>query len=152
MALDAFAGRVIRDFPLGFVATVTAEGRPAVSPKGTFLVLDDATLAFANIRSPGTLANLAASPAVEVNFVDPFLRKGVRIAGTAEILRRADPGFTGLLPLWQEAWPALSGRITALVRIRVESAGMLITPPYDDGATEEEMVALYVDKYRRIYP
>ena len=66
---------LIAAFPLGFVATVTAEGLPAVSPKGTFLMLDDQTLAFGDIRSPGTRANLTERPAVEVNFIDPFRRK-----------------------------------------------------------------------------
>ncbi|MEM7616810.1 MAG: DapH/DapD/GlmU-related protein, partial [Pseudomonadota bacterium] len=37
-------------FPLGFVATVTADGRPHLSPKGTFLVLDDSTIAFGEIN------------------------------------------------------------------------------------------------------
>ena len=54
------------------MATVTPEGRPAVSPKGTFLVLDDETIAFGHIRSPGTLANLARRPEAEVNFVDQW--------------------------------------------------------------------------------
>ena len=71
---------VIARPPLGFVATITPDGQPAVSPKGTFLVLDDATIGFGNIRSPGTLANLAARPGVEVCFVDPFTRKGARLS------------------------------------------------------------------------
>ena len=50
---------LIARFPLGFVATVTSGGRPSVSPKGTFLVLDDNTIAFGEVRSPGTMANLA---------------------------------------------------------------------------------------------
>ena len=55
MAIDDFAKTLIARFPLGFVATVTPEGRPHLSPKGTFLVLDDSTVAFAEIRSPDTL-------------------------------------------------------------------------------------------------
>ncbi|MYK30737.1 MAG: pyridoxamine 5'-phosphate oxidase family protein, partial [Boseongicola sp. SB0670_bin_30] len=35
--LDAEAQRIIREFPLGVVATVTPDGEPAASPKGTFL-------------------------------------------------------------------------------------------------------------------
>ena len=41
---------IIRNFNAGSVATVDADGRPKVSPKATFLILDDATIAFANIR------------------------------------------------------------------------------------------------------
>jgi Pyridoxamine 5'-phosphate oxidase len=68
---------------LGFVATATCDGVPNVSPTGTFVVLDDETIAFGEIRSPGTMRNLKTNPLVEVNFVDPFVRKGYRFAGTA---------------------------------------------------------------------
>ncbi|MEM9350135.1 MAG: pyridoxamine 5'-phosphate oxidase family protein, partial [Pseudomonadota bacterium] len=43
---------LISAFPLGFTATVRADGRPAVAPKGTFVVLDETTIGFADIRSP----------------------------------------------------------------------------------------------------
>ena len=65
---------LIRRFPLGLVATVMPDGRPAVSPKGTFLVRNAGELAFGAIRSPGTLRNLRANPALEINFrADPTL-------------------------------------------------------------------------------
>jgi len=41
---------------------------------GTFVVLDDRTIAFGEIRSPGTIRNLRANPRIEVNFVDVFVR------------------------------------------------------------------------------
>ena len=81
--IPASVKTLIGNFPLGFVATVTAGGRPAVSPKGTFLVLDDTTIAFGEIRSPGTITNLGHQPELEVNFVDVFTRKGARIRGQA---------------------------------------------------------------------
>ena len=40
----------------GAVATVNADGTPAVSPKATFVVVDDQRVAFGNIRSPATVA------------------------------------------------------------------------------------------------
>src|SRR5262245_31994170 len=77
--------RIVEEQRLGFVATVNADGTPNVSPKATFVVLDDATIGFGDIRSPGTIRNLKSKPAVEVNFVDPFVRKGYRFAGTADV-------------------------------------------------------------------
>ena len=74
--------RVVERQRLGFVATVCADGTPNVSPKGTLRVLDDDHLMFADIRSPGTVANLRTNPSVEVNVVDPFVRKGYRFKGT----------------------------------------------------------------------
>jgi hypothetical protein len=146
------AKALIATFPLGFVATVTAEGRPAVSPKGTFLVLDDACIGFGNIRSPGTLANLAHVPWAEVNFIDQWKRKGLRVCGPVRVLASGGDGFDRLIGLWQAQWGDLAGRITDLVLIGVESAREMTTPPYDDGVTEEEMIASYKAKFAGIYP
>src|SRR6185436_7298815 len=71
---------------LGFVATVCPDGTPNVSPKGTLSVLDDDHLMFADIRSPGTIANLRGHPGIEVNVVDALVRKGYRFKGRAEVL------------------------------------------------------------------
>src|SRR5262245_33109676 len=87
--LTADMKRIIEEQRLGFVATAALDGTPNVSPKGTFIVLDDATIAFGEIPSPGTLRNLRANPRVEVNFVDPFARNGYRIAASASVV---DPG------------------------------------------------------------
>jgi predicted pyridoxine 5'-phosphate oxidase superfamily flavin-nucleotide-binding protein len=56
--LTADMKRVVEEQRLGFVATVCPDDTPNLSPKGTTAVWDDDHLAFANIRSPGTLANL----------------------------------------------------------------------------------------------
>ena len=151
MKLNDFAKDLISTFPLGFVATVTPDGRPAVSPKGTFLVLDDQTIAFGEIRSPGTLANLAFLAEAEVNFIDQWKRKGVRVRGKTRVVV---PGaeFDDLIGKWQEVWGDLAGRINALVLISAEEMKQLTTPPYDDGVSEEEMIALYKAKFAEIYP
>jgi predicted pyridoxine 5'-phosphate oxidase superfamily flavin-nucleotide-binding protein len=78
--------RVVEEQRLGFVATVCPDGTPNLSPKGTTAVWDDDHLVFANIRSPGTLANLRQNANVEVNVVDPFRRKGYRFKGLGSVL------------------------------------------------------------------
>jgi len=78
--------RVVGEQRLGFVATVCPDGTPNLSPKGTMAVWDDDHLVFANIRSPGTLTNLRQNANVEVNVVDPLLRKGYRFKGIAAVL------------------------------------------------------------------
>src|SRR5688572_18634300 len=95
--LTADMKRIVREQPLGYVATVSADGSPNLSPKGTFFVVDDATIAFAEIRSPATIRNLQSNPRVEVNFIDPFVRKGYRFAGSAKILARGEGNFEELL-------------------------------------------------------
>src|SRR5262245_64659202 len=84
--LTADMKRVVEEQRLGFVATVCADGTPNLSPKGTTTVWDDDHLVFANIRSPGTIANLRQNANVEVNIVDPFARKGYRFKGVASVL------------------------------------------------------------------
>lgn len=150
--LDAEAQRIIREFPLGIVATVTTDGEPAAAPKGTFLALGGDAIAYGDIRSPGTRRNLVNAPFAEVVFVDPFRRKGVRVFGPATLIGRHDPSFMELFPMWEEAWSELSSRISHLVRIGAERVLHLATPPYDDGATEDEMIALYKSRFAELYP
>ena len=152
MTLNTFAKEIIARLPLGYVATVTPDGMPSLSPKGTFFVLDDETIAFAEIRSPNTINNLAYQPKTEVNFVDMFLRKGVRIFGTVTIEEKGTEKFDKLFPKWDQAFPSLAPRINAIVLIKAERVKPLTTPPYDDGVTEEEMIAIYKQKYGEIYP
>jgi hypothetical protein len=71
--------RVVNDQRLGFHATVCEDGSPNLSPKGTTLVWDDDHPFFADICSPQTLANIRRGSLVEVNVVDPFVRKSYRL-------------------------------------------------------------------------
>ncbi len=143
---------LIADFSLGFVATVSAGGRPRVSPKGTFLVLDDETIGFGEIRSPGTIANLTHAPELEVNFIDVFKRKGARLRGQAVMLRRGSEEFGDLIPRYHAVWGDLADRINVIVKVPVDEVKAVTSPPYDDGATEDDMIALYQAKYAEIYP
>ncbi|MEM6636971.1 MAG: pyridoxamine 5'-phosphate oxidase family protein [Pseudomonadota bacterium] len=151
MTIPVTIQKLIADFPLGFVATIDKLGRPAVSPKGTFLVLDDRTIAFGNIRSPGTVENLRARSDTEVNFIDVLKRKGARLRGQARILDAASSERETHLPKWRAVWGDLAERITDIVVIDVEAVKPLATPPYDDGATEEEMIATYKSKLAGMY-
>ncbi len=152
MKLPKSATRCIERWRLGFVATVTPDGRPSLSPKGTFIVVDDETIAFGEIRSPQTVANLKVSPELEVNFVDQFVRKGFRIRGRTEFLHRSTVEFDALYPEFTALWGDLAKRINTIISVRVDEVRPLTTPPYDDGATEEEMIALYKRRFSEMYP
>jgi len=54
--------RIVAQQKLAFVATVCPDGTPNLSPKGTIAVWDDTHLVLADIRSPGTVANLKVNP------------------------------------------------------------------------------------------
>ncbi|MEM6594165.1 MAG: pyridoxamine 5'-phosphate oxidase family protein [Pseudomonadota bacterium] len=150
--IPAAMQELITRWRLGHIATVTPGGRPSVSPKGTFLVVDDKTIAFGEIRSPQTVTNLTHNPECEVNFVDAFLRNGARLRGTGSMVRRDTADFDTLLPQFEEVWGDLCDRINLIVKINVTEVKPLSTPPYDTGATEEEMIALYKAKFSEMYP
>jgi uncharacterized protein len=141
--------RIIEEQRLGFVATADPDGTPNVSPKGTFVVLDDKTIAFGEIRSPGTIRNLRANPRIEVNFVDPFVRKGYRFAGTALVVERGDGTFDALFGHFRGA---LAPRMRAIVTIAVTKALPLTSPAYDDGTTEPELRRAWTARFRKLQP
>jgi hypothetical protein len=130
--------RVVEEQKLGFVATVCPDGAPNLSPKGTTAVLDDDHLIFADICSPGTIANLRHNPALEINVVDPLLRKGYRFKGTATILSEG-PRFEALLDFYRARGSTSEKR--HIVVVKVEHAAALISPAYDDGRSEAAVSA-----------
>jgi uncharacterized protein len=139
--------QVVERVRLGFVATVCPDGTPNVSPKGTLCVLDDEHLIFADLRSPGTIANLRSNANVEINVVDSFNRKGYRFKGVAVVHERgaAFDDFVGFFSRRKLA--DAPRRIRAVVVIRVASAKPLISPGYDQGTTEEDMTAQWKQYY-----
>jgi predicted pyridoxine 5'-phosphate oxidase superfamily flavin-nucleotide-binding protein len=130
---------IVLEQRLGFHATVTPDGRPNVSPKGTTSVYDDEHLFFGEIRSPQTIANLQASPAIEVNVVDPILRRGYRFRGTAAIHSDGEVYERGLALLAERGIMVTPEQIRAIVLIAVDQAEPLTSPAYDSGASEAEV-------------
>jgi predicted pyridoxine 5'-phosphate oxidase superfamily flavin-nucleotide-binding protein len=68
------------------IATASKDGKPNVSAKGSFRVLDDDHVVFADISSPRTIANLKENPQVSVLVVHPKSMRGCRIWGKGEVL------------------------------------------------------------------
>ena len=137
----------VNEWRLGYIATIGPDG-PNVSPKGTFQALDANRIAFAEIRSPNTMANLAHDPRVEVNMVDVFARKGARFRGTAEFHASATPEAEKLMPRWTGLFGAdLMKLSSGFVIINVTSARPLTTPAYDVGATEKALRQDYLARF-----
>jgi predicted pyridoxine 5'-phosphate oxidase superfamily flavin-nucleotide-binding protein len=83
--LTADMRAVIQGAYVCFAATVTPDGKPNLSPKGTIRVWDDRHLFFLDLASPGTRANLQASPWMELHVVEQLSRRGYRFFGTATV-------------------------------------------------------------------
>jgi uncharacterized protein len=133
--------RVVLEQRLGFVATVTPDGRPNLSPKGTTTVWDERHLMFADISSPGTVANLASNPNVEINVVDPIVRKGYRFKGRATVHTGGAEFEHGLALLRERGSTIGRERVRSIVVIEIVAAAPLVSPGYDGGATEEAIAA-----------
>lgn len=84
------AKNLVGEFGPALVATASKTGKPNVSPKGSFRVLDDEHIVFAEIASPRTIANLRENPQLAAIVFDRSTRKGCRIWGSAEILDSGD--------------------------------------------------------------
>lgn len=140
---------LIRDFTAGSVATVNPDGTPSVSPKATFVILGDSTLAFGNIRSPGTIANLGANPAIEVCFTDVLTRKAARITGTATIVGTNDAP-PELKAAFEANWKDYTSYMSDFVVINVTAAEIILSPAYDRGHTERDLKEEYLGRLNAV--
>jgi len=121
---------------LGFVATISPDNTPNVSPKGTILAWDDEHLIFADIKSPQTISNLENNPSVEINVVNPILRKGYRFKGKGMILKDNEE-FSKILKFYEEK--GIKSKINAVVIVKVDTLSEVTSPLYDLGFSEEEI-------------
>lgn len=109
--------KLVTETKPGLIATSSKSGKPNVSAKGSFCVIDDEHVAFAEIKSPKTLANLRENPQVAIICLDPATRKGCRIAGTCEIV---DSG--PLFDQFSKDYAARKMVVNHVVKIAVEDA------------------------------
>jgi len=129
---------------LGYVATISKDGTPNLSPKGTIAVMDESTLVFADIRSPQTMQNLQENPSVEINVVDPFQRTGYRFKGNGKIINNGSE-FEKILEYYVKT--GVKSKINAVVIVDVKSMSEITSPSYDLGATKDELVS----KWKKYY-
>jgi predicted pyridoxine 5'-phosphate oxidase superfamily flavin-nucleotide-binding protein len=137
------------DAELGFIATVCPDGTPNLSPKGTTAVWDDGHLVFADICSPGTVANLLQNSSIEINVVDQLVRKGYRFKGTGEVYTDGDVFERGVQFYEARGTVKARERIHGIVIVTVERALPLISPAYDLGLTVKELAEQNLDRLQR---
>jgi predicted pyridoxine 5'-phosphate oxidase superfamily flavin-nucleotide-binding protein len=121
---------------LGYVATVSSDGKPNISPKGTVIGWSSETLAFADIRSPDTMKNLIDNPHVEINVIDPLLRKGYLFQGTARILQDGTL-YQEILNHYRKN--GIKSPINSIILVDVSCISDVISPLYDLGISEDEI-------------
>jgi predicted pyridoxine 5'-phosphate oxidase superfamily flavin-nucleotide-binding protein len=142
--------RVVLEQKLGFVATVCPDGTPNLSPKGTTTVWDDRHLLFADICSPGTVRNLELNPSIEINVVDPFVRKGYRFKGVATVHAGDEVYAEALSLLASRGYQTAPERIAHVVLVEVTQAAPLVSPVYGTGAAEDDVRARWMRHFDRL--
>lgn len=121
-AIDAGLAAFIAEQTSCFLGTASADGQPYIQhrggPPGFLRVLDDRTLAFADLRGNRqyiTTGNLAENPRVHLFLIDYAHRRRIKIWGTARVVAD-DPAFAAsLLP------PGGDGRVEQALVIHVEA-------------------------------
>jgi uncharacterized protein len=129
---------------LGYVATVSPDCTPNLSPKGTISVWDNEHLIFADIKSPQTIANLEKNPSIEINVVDPMTRRGFRFKGSGTILSFG-PEYDKIISHYQNI--GIKSKIVRVVLIKLSSVKDVTSPLYDLGYTEDEIKKRWTNHY-----
>lgn len=135
---------------LCWLATADRRGQPNVSPKEVFRLLPPASVAIANIASPGSVRNLLHNPKVCVSFVDVFVQKGYKLVGEARLVAPDDPEHER----WSAPLRAMAGtrfRIRDVILVAVAQVEPILAPSYrfhPGETTEAGQVAAAMRSYR----
>lgn len=109
------AKKSIGEIRPSLVATASKAGKANVSAKGSLRVVDDEHVAFADVASPRTVANIKENPQVAILCLDAAARKGCRIWGQAEILTSGE-----LFDAISHEYAARNMQVKHVVKVRVE--------------------------------
>ncbi len=125
---------------LCWLATVSSEGMPNVSPKEVFTYFEDEII-IANIASPQTLKNIKENSFVCISFINILVQKGFKIKGEASIIKKNDTLFVEreqeLLKITKGKFPFAS-----ITSITITEYKPIIAPKYIlyPETTEEEQI------------
>jgi hypothetical protein len=139
---------IIKQAILSFVATVNEDGTPNLSPKASLTVKNGIPY-FADIGSPQTILNLRRNPAIEINVVDIFQRRGYRFKGRALILPPGDDEYL-MIANWVRSTNGPEYPVNHVVKIETTSINSLLSPAHIFACpprSQEEIRNTYHQKY-----
>ena len=146
--IDEDMRAIIDSQHLCFAATVTPNGRPNLSPKGTIRVWDENHIYFLDIASPNTRRNIEKNPWIEVNVVDPISRRGYRLLGRAELHCADDVFYEATKQIFAEEETTYP--VSAVVLISVERALPIYSPGYIHISDEYAMRKMWKERRTRM--
>lgn len=133
---------------LCWLATVSADGVPNVSPKEMFWLHGSDALAIADIASPVSVRNVRANPDVCVSYVDIFRQRGFKLVGKARIISPEEDDFdTYGNSLVNKACGAF--KIRNIILVNVERVSRIWAPSYTfyPDRSEDMMMASAYKQY-----
>ena len=129
MILNAEIKQSIERSVLCWLATVSEDGMPNVSPKEIFTDFGEDQIIIANIASPKSVRNIRQQSKVSISFIDILVQKGYQLKGNASIIDRSDTHYADmeavLLKMTGGHFP-----FATITLIKIESAKPIIAPRY----------------------
>jgi predicted pyridoxine 5'-phosphate oxidase superfamily flavin-nucleotide-binding protein len=114
---------------LCWLATVSTENVPNVSPKEIFNYYGTDKIIVANIASPQTVRNIKQNENVCVSFIDILIQKGFQIKGIAKIIKITDTDFTEMEKILTEMTGG-NFPFSTITEIKIEQIKPIIAPKY----------------------
>ncbi len=126
---------------LCWLATVSAENIPNVSPKEIFNYYKNGRVIIANIASPQTIRNIKQNENVCLSFIDILIQKGFQLKGKAKIIAKTDSEFAEMEKILTEMTNG-NFPFSTITEITVEKVKPIIAPKYIlyPETTEQEQV------------
>lgn len=111
---------------ISYVATADRKGMPNVSPKGPLRIVDNKTIAFADLFSKKTRENIKENPNVAVSVVDVDALRGYQFRGTAELITEG-PLFDQICHEIERPYH-ITPKVKSIVKIHVKDIYDLAPP------------------------
>ncbi len=126
---------------LCWLATVSTENVPNVSPKEIFNYYGTDKIIIANIASPQSVRNIKQNSNVCISFIDILIQKGFQIKGKGEIIEKKDSEFSEM----EKILTKMTGGkfpFATITKINIREVKTIIAPKYIlyPETTEEQQI------------
>ena len=129
MLITEEVAKSIESSVLCWLATVSEDGTPNVSPKEVFLHDGNGKILIAHIASPQTMQNIENDARVCVSFVNVFTQRGYKVKGTAKIHKESNEESQGQWSLLAD-FVGESFKILAVIEVQPAEVEEIIAPGY----------------------
>jgi uncharacterized protein len=136
---------------LCWLATISEDGTPNVSPKEIFLPEGDKYVLIAHVTSPKSVRNIKANKNVCLSFVEVFEQRGFKLNGVARVVEPHDPDYERrvepLKTIATERFP-----VQSFIEIEVTKVAKILAPRYKlfPETTPEAQIERAVKTYNKV--